>query len=783
VARSVDEPLQRESIDAAVDDSHRTADGIRDMGAKVPVVRQYEQPCVTLRQGPGQQRLIRQVRVFESAGNEVANNDSGNDPDTGLSLQDAVLYFAASVAGTYYVGVSASESDNYNPATANSGVSGSQGAYRLQVLLQNNSLPIAVDDNATTELNTAVVISILANDSDPDNDSLEIVSVGQGANGATSFTTDPQTGEVLVTYTPNTDFIGYDTSTYVVADEHGAQTTGTVQVGVGNTPPVAVNDNYAAIADDILTISVSNGVLSNDTDAENQALSAAVVQDAEHGTLNFSSDGSFTYTPDAGYVGSDSFTYQVMDAGGETSSIATVSIEVFAGPVIAEDDFFSIAHNQVLTVAAPGLLENDWDFEDDSLTISVVSTVSHGQLSWQSDGSFIYTPDANFAGTDEFHYRVSDGIATSTAATVVIDVTKNRPTGIDLVYSTDHGAALSIAAPGVLATAVDADGDPHHLEADGGPTGSIEFGNNYYYDGGDPASFSTDSFHYTPPQMPVTNIAPIAVADGHVKVVHGQTLTISQSALLFNDRDPHGSGGVSIAEFDAGSANVSRDANGDFVFVSTGATYQPGIYSFTYSVTDGDLESSMAKVTIEVTNEPPGGYDQWIVIDVNNHNGPDDDTFIVFGTGFSDPDGDDLTIDISPEEGNLSLTSGYYYYYGSSGDMLRFDIPPELLETGSGSYYYYDNGWSGAATFSYALTATDPLGRTKTTEVVIIVTDQPQDHYQRIRASDDQFTWLGGTLTGHVMGNDWAYDPLWTRTVSLNNGPSFGEFEPRFFPR
>ncbi len=97
--------------------------------------------------------------------------------------------------------------------------------------------------------------------------------------------------------------------------------------GTPNAAPVASDDSYTALANQQLVVGLKSGVLLNDTDANGDPLTAKGVSKPAHGTLQFNSNGSFTYKPTAGYVGPDSFTYQARD-GLASSNIATVQITV-----------------------------------------------------------------------------------------------------------------------------------------------------------------------------------------------------------------------------------------------------------------------------------------------------------------------------------------------------------------------------------------------------------------------------------------------------------------------
>lgn len=189
-----------------------------------------------------------------------------------------------------------------------------------------------------------------------------------------------------------------------------------------NTPPTASDDSYAVDEDGVLS-ELSPGVLGNDGDADEDAIMAILVSATSSGSLSLSSDGSFTYTADPDFSGSDSFTYTSND-GIANSPVATVSITVNPlpdAPVAAEDNY-SMEPNNSLVIAAPGVLTNDVDADDDQLTATVVSGPSNGTLSLSSDGSFNYVPDLDFEGVDSFVYTADDANDGNDNATVMISV-------------------------------------------------------------------------------------------------------------------------------------------------------------------------------------------------------------------------------------------------------------------------------------------------------------------------------------------------------------------------
>ena len=206
-------------------------------------------------------------------------------------------------------------------------------------------------------------------------------------------------------------------------------TVTTAVIAVTENPPVAKNDSYTVAHSQVLSVtSTYSGVLANDTDADNDSLTASLVTGVQHGTLTLNANGTFTYTPSAGFVGTDFFTYEDFD-GLETGSIATVTIAVTESPPVAKYDTYTVTHGQTLSETSTynGVLYNDTDADNDSLTASLVSNVQHGTLSFSTNGTFIYTPAVGYYGTDTFTYADYDGSEWSTVATAVIAVTESPP--------------------------------------------------------------------------------------------------------------------------------------------------------------------------------------------------------------------------------------------------------------------------------------------------------------------------------------------------------------------
>jgi len=247
------------------------------------------------------------LRLFNSAGTQLASNDNGTDPDTNIASNDPYLTYTVTTSGTYYLGVSDSANSTYNPTTSGGGYSSISGAYQLMVLREVPNLPpVAVADSATTHFSTLVTIPVLTNDTDPNGDVLTLTVTGTASHGMTQIVTVNSTSQIR--YTPNAGYVGSDSFTYTISDPFGATSTATVSVSVTNTNPVAIGESYEAVAG-VSRVVAASGVLANDTDANSDSLTAQRVTGVVHGTLTLNSNGSFTYLAISGYLGNDSFVY------------------------------------------------------------------------------------------------------------------------------------------------------------------------------------------------------------------------------------------------------------------------------------------------------------------------------------------------------------------------------------------------------------------------------------------------------------------------------------------
>jgi VCBS repeat-containing protein len=227
--------------------------------------------------------------------------------------------------------------------------------------------------------------------------------------------------------------------------------------------PVAFNDSYSINEDTSLIVSAP-GVLANDSDENNDVLTAVLDTSPSEGSLSLSSDGSFSYVPDEDFFGEITFTYHASN-GVLSSDPATVTITVnpVNDPPVSADDAYSTNEDTPLFIAAPGVLTNDYDVDSPSqLTAYLVTPPDHGSIVLFLNGSFEYTPDANWNGVGHFQYHAFDTIDYGNIATVLITVypVDDPPVAQDDEFTIKENTALVIHVSDLLSNDYDVDGDP-----------------------------------------------------------------------------------------------------------------------------------------------------------------------------------------------------------------------------------------------------------------------------------------------------------------------------------
>ncbi|MGF1522503.1 MAG: Ig-like domain-containing protein [Leptolyngbyaceae cyanobacterium] len=594
---------------------------------------------------------------------DVLSNDTDADGDA-LTVDSvgeaangtAVLNDDGTVTYTPNDGFSGDDSFTYVISDGNDGTS--TATVTVSVAAPPNAEPDAVDDNASVESGQAVTINILGNDVDPDGDTVSVDSVGEAGNGTAVLNDDG-----TVTYTSNDGFEGDDTFTYTVSDGNGGTDTATVTVAVTITPPP--NTAPDAVADSATTPqneAVTIDVLGNDADAEGDDLSVTEVGEAVNGTVAIDAEGTVTYTPNADFVGTDSFTYTVSDGDltdTETVSVTVEEVDTPDAPVAADDSATTLA-NEAVTV---DVLGNDTDADGDALSVESVGEAANGTVVINDDGTVTYTPNADFSGDDSFTYVVTDGGLTDTATVAVTVETVDVPDAPVAADDTATTLANEAVTVDVLGNDTDADGDALSVESVGEATnGTVVINDDGTVTYTPAADFAgTDSFTYTVTDGGLTDTATVSVTVDDVTPVNeppvagddsfttdaGMALSGDAAA---NDSDPDGDALTFSLLTEAGNGAVSFNADGSFSYTPNDGF--EGTDSFTYEVSDGEFsDSATVSITVEpVVVMPP---DDVVVI------GDDTDESLEGGAG------NDL---IAGELGSDSISGG------DGDDVLRGDL-------------------------------------------------------------------------------------------------------------
>jgi VCBS repeat-containing protein len=317
---------------------------------------------------------------------------------------------------------------------------------KINIIAQNDP-PEALDDNFRTSEDIFITGTVATNDSDAENDPLVFTIVSTVAHGQLIFKAD---GSFI--YTPEKNYNGQDKFTYRVCDPSGGcdQAQVLITVDPQNDPPVAVDDNFKTPED----INLTGNVAPNDSDPEGDQLTFTLVTSPAHGQVVVKTDGSFIYTPQNNYNGTDKFVYKVCDVSGACAqATATITIVPVNDAPVAVNDTYQTPIGSPLQVKSSGVLTNDSDPDNDKITAILISNPSHGKITLNADGSFLYIPDKYFQGEESFTYVANDGVFNSNTARVIINIPGNSASALTGIVSLtptrsqiSEGESISITA-------------------------------------------------------------------------------------------------------------------------------------------------------------------------------------------------------------------------------------------------------------------------------------------------------------------------------------------------
>ncbi|HET9771605.1 MAG TPA: Ig-like domain-containing protein, partial [Acidimicrobiia bacterium] len=434
------------------------------------------------------------------------------------------------------------------------------GIVRTPVV-HTNQVPAAVADSASVAEDGSASVSVLANDSGLGDGSISVSIVSGPAHGTASV------ADNKINYSPAANYNGSDSITYKVTDADNESSTAVLSFNV-----TAVNDAPSVSGD---TLSTNEDAAAGDTlngsDIDGNSLTYSVVAQPAHGSVSISG-GNYTYTPAANYHGPDSFTFRAND-GSANSNTATVSVTVNPvndAPVVVGAEL-TIAEDAPLTGSPVGT-----DVDGDELDFDMVTLPAHGDIEPHENGTYTYTPEENYNGTDSFTYKANDGTVDSNIATVTITITAVDDPSVpsDGVLATNE----DVPADGELAStdAID-DNTPNYVIVSGPGHGTIsgldaETGDYTYtpaanYHGPDSFTFAADG--------DAGNDDPATVAI---------TVTSVEDAPVFVESDQGDGGFVDISGTGTDLGNHNDDGNSTMAL-----PFPVEFYGETYS---GDVEVS-----------------------------------------------------------------------------------------------------------------------------------------------------------------------------------------------
>jgi uncharacterized delta-60 repeat protein len=499
-----------------------------------------------------------------------------------------------------------------------------------------NAAPVALNDTYQVSEDEQLVVNasagVLANDTDPDGDSISVV---------TDLLSTVQNGQLIVSadgsfqYVPRQDFFGTDSFSYQIKDPAGLVSAATVVLNVlpQNDPPVVQAANFSVNSNAVLAVPAP-GLLANafDIDDETLTLAAQPVIAPTKGSLSLAADGSFSYSPNSQASGSDSFTIKVLDSSGafSTGTVVITIIQQASAPVLA-DASFEVFANAPNGYALAQLTASDTD-PNDIASFSLISGNDAGIFALSPSGLLSVADSAKLAQqsgtTQSLVVQVQDSYGLIDQATLLVSISATPVVANSDSYTVAQGATLTVT-PGVLANdSGSASGNLTATLVSGPSHGQLTFNPNGSFSYSPTASFyGVDSFVYQASNgtysaqatviLTVTYTSPAFLANFDTYTLNeDSTLTVSTAnSLLQNDFfDANEPVSVSLVQGPIyGFGTLSLNADGTFSFQPYANSF--GTDYFTYRLTQGTLTSdAQVELNIAPVNDPPSLQDATVTI-------------------------------------------------------------------------------------------------------------------------------------------------------------------------
>ena len=471
--------------------------------------------------------------------------------------------------------------------------------------------PTANNDAYTVNGGTLSVAAsgVLANDTNPGGQPMTASLVTSTAHGTVT-----QGSDGSFAYNANLGYAGTDSFTYQALAGGQSSNTATVALTVA-VGLVGVADYYPILHDQWLQTTTDNGVLVNDS-SSGGPLQAHLLSGTAHGALNLNGTGSFYYTPTAGYVGPDSFTYEAL-AGSSSTGAVVVTLDVTDETPSSPDFYYEVRAGQMLQNTSPGLAEvgSDADYAD---TLHYVLDIgpAHGQIQLADNGGFTYQPNAGFVGEDTFRYHINDGALNSpTPGIVSIAVTDTAPLAGDMSFDMAANGVLNDPTRTVLENTADTDGDLVTARLLTGPAHATLFALNTdgTFDYVPIQGFlGTDTFTFvagdgtldSSAATVAVNVTADALAHTHYYVYPASgTLTVSAADGLLSDAfNPTGYPISAVLVQQPSSGSVQVNADGGFVYTAApgGPPAADVTFGFTIPLPGGGVGGAIVQAVLVV---------------------------------------------------------------------------------------------------------------------------------------------------------------------------------------
>lgn len=405
-------------------------------------------------------------------------------------------------------------------------------------------------------------------------------------------------------YLPSANFHGSDSFTFVVNDGTVISVPALVTITINAVSDLNANGDTFTIDEDT---PLSNSVATNDSTTSGGSLAYALGIQATNGTAVVNANGTFTYTPNANFNGSDSFTYTVTDANAGEAATRTVSITINAvADLTATNDNFTTDED---TPLSDSVATNDSTTSGGALVYSLAGQASHGAAAVNANGTFTYTPTANFHGADSFTYTVIDATANE-QATRTVSIIVNSINDTPVANASNVFTSEDTPLNGTL-TGSDIDGDtltftvgsvtPSHGGVVVNPGGTFTYTPTANYNGTDTFSFKVNDGTAGSAEATVTvNISSVndapTISNGSATVAEDAVLNGSVSSL---GADVEGNTLTYAVVTGPTHGILVLSPNGTFVYTPNGNYNGPD--SFTFRANDGAADSGLGTVNITVT--------------------------------------------------------------------------------------------------------------------------------------------------------------------------------------